>query len=428
LFLLIGKRGAIITHAKEIAMDRMKKIAERIDSFRDEMIDMQIKLCSYPAISPASGGEGEVKKAEYLMEFLQANGFTDVSVIKAPDLDAPAGYRPNIFAIYKGKSSAKTIWIMTHMDVVPPGELELWKGNPFKAWVEEGKIFGRGVEDNQQDMVASLYAIKAFFEEGIIPQYDVGIALVADEETGSEKGIDYVLKKSNPFRKQDLIIVPDAGNEDGTMIEVAEKGILWLKFKTLGVQAHGSTPDRGVNSFRAASFLVTELNRLYQLYPDQDPLFDPPISTFEPTKKEPNVPNINTIPGEDIFYMDSRILPKIELEEVKNTIGEMAKKIEKKFKVKVTIEDVQVAPAAPPTSPEAPVVHALRKAIKEVYNEEGKPTGIGGGTVAALFRRDHFEAACWSKVEETAHQPNEYCVIDNMMGDAKVFAHIFLQK
>lgn len=427
-FLLIGKGGAIISHTKEIEMDRMTKIAKRIDSFRDEMIDMQIKLCSYPAISPASGGEGEVNKAEFLLEFLQSNGFSDISVIKAPDLDAPAGYRPNILAVYKGKSSARTIWIMTHMDVVPPGELELWKGNPYKAWVEEGKIFGRGAEDNQQDMVASLYAIKAFFTEGIAPRYDVGIALVADEETGSERGIEYVLQKSNPFRKQDLIIVPDAGNKDGTMIEVAEKSILWLRFKTLGVQAHGSTPDRGVNSFRAASFLVTELNGLYQRYPHKDDLFDPPISTFEPTKKEPNVPNINTIPGEDIFYMDSRVLPSIELDEVKKAIREITKKIENKFKVEVTVEDVQVAPAAPPTSPEAPVVLALQKAIKDVYKKEGKAIGIGGGTVAALFRRENFDAACWSKVEETAHQPNEYCVIDNMMGDAKVFAHIFLQK
>jgi succinyl-diaminopimelate desuccinylase len=409
-------------------MDWMDKISERIDSFRDEMIDMQIQLCSFPAISPASGGEGEAQKAECLMEFLNANGFSDISVIKAPDLDAPRGNRPNILAIYKGKSSAKTIWIMTHMDVVPPGELELWNGNPFKAWVEEGKIYGRGVEDNQQDMVASLYALKAFFAEGITPEYDIGIALVADEETGSGKGIDYVLEKSNPFRKQDLIIVPDAGNMDGTMIEVAEKSILWLKFKTIGIQAHGSTPEKGVNSFRAASFLVTELNNLYDLYPDKDALFDPPISTFEPTKKEPNVPNINTIPGEDIFYMDSRILPKFKLDEVKKIIRDMVAKVEKNFNVSITLEDVQEAPAAPPTSPEAPVVKALQKAIKAVYRKEGKPIGIGGGTVAALFRRAGFEAACWSKVEETAHQPNEYCVIDNMMGDAKVFAHIFLQK
>ncbi len=409
-------------------MDIINKISDRIDSFRNEMIDMQIKLCSLPAISPSNGGEGEFKKAEVLLEFLKKNRFSSIDLIKAQDLDAPAGYRPNILALHKGKSSAKTIWIMTHMDVVPPGELKLWNGNPFKAWVEEGKIYGRGVEDNQQNMVASLFALKAFFAEGIQPNYDVGIALDADEETGSEKGIDYVLQKSNPFREQDLIIVPDAGNKDGTMIEVAEKSILWLKFKTQGIQAHGSTPERGVNSFRAASFLVTELNNLYKIFTDKDHLFDPPISTFEPTKKEPNVPNINTIPGEDVFYMDCRVLPKFSLDDVIKKIRKMADKIENEFRVEISAEVVQEAPAAPPTSPDAPVVKALQKAIKDIYRKEAKPTGIGGGTVAALFRRANFEAACWSKVEETAHQPNEYCVIDNMMGDAKVFAHVFLQE
>jgi len=409
-------------------MDKMERIAARIDSFRIEMIDMQRKLCALPAVSPESGGEGEHKKAEALLDFLNANGFSNIELLKAPDLDVPAGYRPNILAVYKGESAAKTIWIMTHMDVVPPGELELWNGNPFKAWVEGGKIYGRGVEDNQQDMVASLYALKAFAAEGIRPAYDVGLCLVADEETGSEKGISYVLEKSNPFRPEDLIIVPDAGNSEGTMIEVAEKSLLWLKFKTLGVQAHGSTPERGVNSFRAASFLVAELSKLYESFPQKDTLYDPAISTFEPTKKEPNVPNINTIPGEDVFYMDSRVLPSVSLDEVKKRIREAADSIERKFKVSITMEAVQEVPAAPPTSPEAPVVLALQRAIHEVLGKEARPVGIGGGTVAAIFRQAGFEAACWSTVEETAHQPNESCVIDNMVGDAKVFAHVFLQE
>ncbi len=417
----------ILTKRRE-SMSDFDKIAERIDSYRDKMIDMQIKLCSIPAVSPESGGDGEAKKADVLLDFVKKTGFQDVQLIKAPDLDAPSGYRPNILATYKGKSSARTNWVMTHMDIVPPGELSLWKGDPFKAWVQEGKIYGRGVEDNQQDMVASLFAVKALHEEGIRPQYDVGIALVADEETGSEKGIDYVLRHSNPFRKQDLIIVPDAGNEEGTMIEVAEKSILWLKFKTLGKQAHGSTPEKGINSFRAASFLVTELNKLYQMFPEKDPLFSPPISTFEPTKKDSNVPNINTIPGEDIFYMDSRILPKYTIEEVEEKIKEMKDRVEDEFKVKIAIDEDQKAPAAPPTPADAAVVLALKKSIKAVYGKEGEAVGIGGGTVAALFRRADFEAACWAKLDETAHQPNEYCIIDNMLGDAKVFAHVFLQE
>jgi hypothetical protein len=40
-------------------MTELEKIFRKIDSFRDEMIDFQVKLCSIPAIAPSSGGEGE---------------------------------------------------------------------------------------------------------------------------------------------------------------------------------------------------------------------------------------------------------------------------------------------------------------------------------------------------------------------------------
>ena len=403
------------------------KLASRIEQYRDDMVDLQMKLCAIPAIAPSSGGEGEAKKATFLCEWLKANGFVDIEVVKAPDLDAPVGYRPNILAYYRGRSQAKTIWVMTHMDVVPPGEMALWRGDPFKAWVEKGRIHGRGVEDNQQDLVASLFAVKALQAEGIVPPYDIGIALAADEETGSVKGIEYVVQNHKCFRKQDLIIVPDAGNEHGTMIEVAEKSLLWLKFKVLGKQAHGSTPEKGVNAFKAASFFIAALNDLYKIYPGRDKLFDPPISTFEPTKKEANVPNVNTIPGEDVFYTDMRILPTIKVAEVERAVRTIASKIEQKFKVKIRMEIVQKAPAAPPTPVQAPVVVALQKAIKAVYAKNAKAMGIGGGTVAAIFRRAGMSAACWSRLDETAHQPNEYCIIENMVGDAKVFGHIFLQ-
>jgi succinyl-diaminopimelate desuccinylase len=404
------------------------KLTRRIEKYRDEMVDLQMRLCAIPAIAPSSGGEGEAKKAEFLVDWLMANGFVDITVVKAPDLDAPSGFRPNILAYYRGKSSDRTVWVMTHTDVVPPGELSLWRGDPFKAWVESGRIYGRGVEDNQQDMVASLFAVKALQAEGLAPSSDIGIALVADEETGSLKGIDYVIKNHKIFRKQDLIIVPDAGDEKGTMIEVAEKSLLWLKFKTVGKQAHGSTPEKGVNSFKAASFFIAALNDLYKIYPARDRLFDPPISTFEPTKKEANVPNVNTIPGEDVFYMDMRILPKIKIQDVQRTIRNVAAGIEKKFKVKIQTKIQQKAPAAPPTSAQAPVVTALKKAVRAVYQRDARAMGIGGGTVAAVFRRGGYPAACWSKLDETAHQPNEYCIIDNMVGDAKVFGHIFLQE
>jgi succinyl-diaminopimelate desuccinylase len=52
---------------------------------------------------------------------------------------------------------------------------------------------------------------------------------------------------------------------------------------------------------------------------------------------------------------------------------------------------------------------------------------VGGGTVAAIFRRRGYHAAVWSTYDELAHAPNEYCVVDNLVADAKVYAHLYTQ-
>ena len=89
---------------------------------------------------------------------------------------------------------------MTHTDVVPPGELSLWSGDPFKPWVEAGKIFGRGVEDNQQDLVASIFAVKAFQAAGSSPITTSAWPLSPTKKRAATKGIAYVLKHSKAFR------------------------------------------------------------------------------------------------------------------------------------------------------------------------------------------------------------------------------------
>jgi succinyl-diaminopimelate desuccinylase len=73
------------------------------------------------------------------------------------------------------------------------------------------------------------------------------------------------------------------------------------------------------------------------------------------------------------------------------------------------------------------VVQVASRAIQEVYQQEAQIVGVGGGTVAAFFRRAGYSAAAFSKIDRTAHQPNEYCRIENMLGDCQVFAHCFLQ-
>jgi succinyl-diaminopimelate desuccinylase len=402
---------------------------KRIDSYKDAMITMQFGLTAVPAMSPDNGGDGEFDKAQLILKYLSMMNFSNVVEINAPDSRTSSGIRPNLVVTIPGNNPHKTVWIMTHMDVVPPGELELWDEDPFRCYVKDGRVYGRGTEDNQQDIVSSIFAAKAFLDEGLRPECSIGLVFVADEETASRFGLSFILQnKGNPFRKTDIIVIPDSGNEEGTMIEIAEKSILWMRFKTIGKQCHASRPGLGKNAFQAASHLVVLLDRLHHIFDASDPFYEPLTSTFQPTKKEPNIANINTIPGDDVFYMDSRVLPQYCLSHVLHEIRMIADEIEKKFDVLIEITTVQEVQAPPATPRDAPVVKALKEAIRLVYNVEATPQGIGGGTIAAIFRQNNYPAAVWSRMQHTAHQPNENCLISNMVGNAKVYATLFVQE
>lgn len=406
-------------------MTPQEKVLERIDGFRDEIIEVQRELTSRPALGPVNKGTGEHKKADYIRQLLEELSPDSMEEIRAPDEKAEGGYRPNLVARWEGEKTGPTLWVLSHMDVVPPGDLSLWDTDPYEIKVEGDKITGRGVEDNQHGIVCSLIAMKAILDLGLRPMRSVGLVMVADEETGSEYGLDYLLKNHGElFSPEDLIIVPDAGNDSGTMIEVAEKSMLWLKFTVTGQQCHGSTPHKGKNSLYGAARIIVALENLKKTYEEEDPLFSPPLSTFEPTKKEANVPNINTIPGRDVFYMDCRVLPQYGVDEIIASAEKIAREVAQELGLDLEVEPVYRQDATNPTPADAPVVKALAEAISAVKGLEAVPMGIGGGTVAAFFRRAGLPAAVWETAPDTAHQPNEWCLISDLISDAKILAHI----
>ena len=405
-----------------------KRIFEYIDKSSNTAIDLETGLCSHPAISPDSGGEGEVDKCIYLEGWLKNKGITQLERHDAPDQRAKAGIRPNLVATIPGKSDTKRLWIMSHLDVVPPGEASLWNSDPWKVVHEGDKLTGRGVEDNQQGLVSSVVAALALLDQDITPPHTVKLLFVSDEENGSAYGIDWLLKNRDLFRKDDMVLIPDGGDAQGTSILIAEKNLIWITFRTKGLQAHGSRPDLGANAHLAGADLAVRLHpHLGSHFGDRDPLFDPPFSTFEPTKKEANVPNINTIPGDDSFSMDMRILPRYPVKTVLAEIDKIKAEVEAKYKVTITYTLSQTMESKP-TAKDAPVVNILTKLVKEVYQVDPKAIGIGGGTVGAYLRNQGIDSVVWGRMDDTAHQPNEYALIGNILGDAKVMALFMMEE
>ena len=201
------------------------------------MIALETLLTSHPALAPENGGEGELKKVLALEAWLKEQGITQLERFDAPDSRVESGIRPNLVATITGADdadpSAPRIWIMAHTDVVPVGEISLWNTDPWQVVEKDGRLYGRGVEDNQQGLVAGTFAALSLIKNKVTPPHTVKLLFVADEEVGSEYGIKYLLAQHQLFRPNDIIVIPDGGDNLGATIEVAEKNLLWLRFVLL---------------------------------------------------------------------------------------------------------------------------------------------------------------------------------------------------
>jgi len=419
------KRGVVNQSLLKVIVMQTENIFSEIERQKTEIVQILMDLIRIPAIAPENGGEGESTKAEKLIHILERIGFDKIERYDAEDSRVQSKKRPNIIAYYLGESDTEKLWIITHMDIVPPGEESLWTvTQPFEPMIKEERIYGRGSEDNAQSMIASILAVKALKGLGIKPKRTIALAFVADEEQGSTYGIQHLIKQGL-FKKDDLIIVPDGGNEDGSFIEIAEKSALWFRIRTIGKQGHASRPDKSLNAHRIGMQYALALDKmLHEKYSLRDAYFDPPESTIEPTKKDKNVDAVNIIPGEDVTYFDCRILPNYNLDEMVNDISRLAEEFENKTGAKIKFESLHKSVAPKPTDANAKVVAMLKEAIRKVRGVEPKVGGIGGGTCAAFFREIDVPAVVWSTVDETAHQPNEYAKIENLVNDAKVFASL----
>ena len=405
-------------------MDDAQRLLDKVREFGPRMIEDMRRLTAIPALGPTNGGQGEAAKAEVVAGWLEELGL-EVQRVDAPDPRVESGWRPNLVARLPG-GEGPTRWVLSHLDVVPTGSLEQWTSDPWELRVEGDRLYGRGTLDDHSGLLSSLYGLKALMELGLEPPGPAGLVIVSDEETGSDFGLNYLLEhRPELFSPQDLIVVPDGGEPDGSAIVVAEKSILWLKVEVTGRQVHGSTPDQGVNALYAAARMMVATRRMQERFPALDPLFSPPPSTFEPTRKEAGVENINTIPGRDVFYIDCRVLPQIPLEEVEAAFQERFQAIAAEEGARVEITPVQRLQAPTPTPADAPVVRTLGRAIQRVRGIQARARGMGGGTVAAHFRQKGLPAVVWSTWLDTPHMPDEYCNFSDLVKDAQVFALFF---
>ena len=386
-----------------------------MEEIEQTIIEIAKGLIPLKAISPESGGDGESARAKYLSSKLKE---WKISHKLYTYKDNSGTLRPNIVA--SAGKRGETITVIAHTDTVVAGDLNEWKTDPFTAVVKNRRIYGRGTEDNGTGIIAGMLALKSVSESDNC-NYNMKLVLAADEEVGSEYGVQALIKEG-VFKSERMFLVPDWGTKTGSDIEVAEKGRLWLRFTVKGRQTHASTPDRGINAAKLGSQLALAIDAdLHKRFGARNPIFDPVASTFEITKREANVESINIIPGKDVFHMDMRILPEYSPDRVLNAVTKLIAK--SKMAVKLDIIEKSYPSKIGDRSRMLPI---LSGSIRQALGVSPKTVGIGGGTVAAYLRQAGKDAVVWGIEDGMAHEPNEYVSIDGIKKEIAVLKDLFM--
>lgn len=398
------------------------EIINELEQYREQIAGDMIEMSKIPAINPRMNGQGEYKRFQWIINFLEKRNIP-YKLIQVPDSAVEEKVRLNVVVTINGtEDTEKTLWLIAHVDTVNAGDLECWNTDPLNPQRKGDRIYGLGVEDNSQAVISGLYTCAILFEKKVQAKCNIGFVFGSDEETGSQYGL-HALLEENIFGSQDEAIVPDGGSPDGSFIEIAEKSMVWLKFTVTGKQAHASMPHLGANACSAGMHLGVQLeDMLKKEFTSHDDLFNPPYSTFELTQKLANVDSPNIMPGKDAFFIDMRILPEFKVDQVVKRIDEMIKLFTNSHKgIEVSYEFTNRVDAPTPTSSESEVVQKLMESLKESGIDNGYYGGIGGGTCGAILRARNIPTVVWSHLDELAHQPNEYVIISNIIKDIKIF-------
>jgi len=194
-------------------------------------------------------GPGERACAEYVMGELTEVGLDPFYVESAPG-------RASVLVRIDGSDRSRPgLAVHGHLDVVPANAVD-WQVDPFAAELRDGCIWGRGAVD-MKDMDAMMLAnIRHLARSGLKPPRDLVFGFFADEESGGLFGSHWVVDNHPEVFEGVTEAISEVGGFSVTvpakdtgaptrayLLQIAEKGMAWLRLTAHGRAGHGSVPN-----------------------------------------------------------------------------------------------------------------------------------------------------------------------------------------
>jgi succinyl-diaminopimelate desuccinylase len=357
------------------------------------------------------------------------------------------------------------VGILGHLDVVPVQDG--WTYDPFSATIQDGKMIGRGVNDDKGPTMAAYYAMKWIKDAGIPLKRKLRLIVGVDEESGmrciqrylehyppskmafapdavfpliyAEKGIH----SGEVTGKESEILAFDSGQRLNMVPEVAKvrlsqdltnefseylsstglKGKVegdW--FMLYGKGAHAMQPDEGINAaVKLGQFLVKYINTPFTKL----------LSTIDTTGKAFGIDYVSKEMGPITFNVglvqvkDSKFSIKINSRIPKGY--PYMKEYETALSAYGTYKELHDVPVHY-VSKDSELVKTLLNAYQQVTGDtKSVPVTIGGGTYARMFPNAVAFGAMLPGREDVAHRVDEYMLLEDLYTAIEVYIQALLE-
>ena len=363
----------------------------------DDPLDLAQALIRCPSVTPADAGAQAV-----LGSALERIGFT-VHRLRFGKID-------NLFA--RLGTGGPHICFAGHTDVVPPGDVGSWAGDPFGGEVREGVLYGRGACDMKGAIAAFVAACAGRAGAGA-RSGSVSLLITGDEEgpalDGTARVLDW-MTTNGPAPDFCLVGEPTCRARLGDVIKVGRRGSLNARITLHGVQGHVAYPHRADNPVHR---LVRALAALTAAPLDAGSDFFEP-SSLQLTSIDVGNQASNVIPAAaraalNIRFNDRHTGASLEAW-LRAVLAQHAESVD--LDVSVSGESFLTRPG--------PLVDRLRGAITTATGVE-PALDTGGGTSDARFIARHCPVAEFGLVGSSMHQIDERVPVAELRALARTY-------